>query len=157
MRALARRTRLFSSLAACSLASLCAPCAAADPEIPEVARLQPAQLAQILLFPGSDKPLILQVGSHVLYREAHIAGSEYVGAAGQDTGLQALRDRVRALPRDQFIVIYCGCCPWSRCPNIRAAYRQLLSLGFTRVKALYIEDNFGSNWVDHRYPVAKGG
>jgi hypothetical protein len=29
-------------------------------------------------------------------------------------------------------------------------------MGFTNVKVLYISDNFGTNWVDKGYPVAKG-
>ncbi len=148
--------RLVSGLAAFCLASLCAASSGNDPEIPAAQLLQPAQLAQILRSSGAEKPLILQVGSRVLYTEAHIPGSEYVGAAGQDSGLQALRDRVAALPHDRFIVIYCGCCPWSNCPNIRPAYRQLVSLGFARVKALYIADNFGADWVAQGYPVVKG-
>lgn len=125
-------------------------------EIPAATLLQPADLARILRSPGDPKPIILQVGSHVLYGEAHIAGAEYVGAAGQTEGLQALRDRVRSVERDRLIVLYCGCCPWSKCPNIRPAYRALLSLGFSRVKALYLADNFGTNWVDPGYPVEKG-
>ena len=38
-----------------------------------------------------------------------------------------------------------------------AAYDALHALGFTRVKALHIADNFGTDWVDKGYPVAKGG
>jgi hypothetical protein len=30
-------------------------------------------------------------------------------------------------------------------------------MGFTRVKVLYIADNFGDNWVKPGYPVAAGG
>jgi hypothetical protein len=105
---------------------------------------------------SGEKPLILQVGSHVLYAEAHIPGSEYTGAAGEDSGLKALEGRVQGLPRNRFLVIYCGCCPWINCPNIRAAYRQLTSMGFTQVKVLYLENNFGSDWVAKGYPVAKG-
>jgi hypothetical protein len=124
--------------------------------IPAAQLLQPEVLVQLLRSPGKEKPLILQVGSHVLYAEAHIPGSEYVGAAGQDSGLQALRDRVKGLKRDQFLVIYCGCCPWNKCPNIRPAYRQLHALGFIRVKVLYLADNFGTDWVDKGYPTAQG-
>lgn len=131
-----------------------APQAAA--EIPAARTLQPAELAEILAAPGGDKPLVLQVGSAVLYAQAHIPGAEYVGAAGQDAGLQALRDRAGSLPHDRFIVIYCGCCPWNKCPNIRRAYQLLDSLGFTRVKALYIAGDFGTDWVAKGYPVAKG-
>ena len=160
----------LSSAAAFILALLCVPCADADAqqrhaaaqaepveaEIPSGRLLQPAELAQILRSSSGEKPLILQVGSHVLYAEAHIPGSQYVGATGQDSGLQSLRDRVRTLGRDRLVVIYCGCCPWTRCPNIRAAYQELVSLGFTRVKALYLADDFGRDWVAQGYPVVRG-
>ena len=68
-------------------------------------------------------------------------------------GLQVLSDRVAALPKETAIVIYCGCCPWNRCPNIAAAYDTLHRLGFTRVQVLYIADNFGTDWVDKGYPA----
>jgi thiosulfate/3-mercaptopyruvate sulfurtransferase len=122
--------------------------------IPPQAILQPAELVQMLN--TSAKPLVLQTGSHVLYAEAHIAGAEYAGPAGTSAGIEVLRARVAGLNKDTLIVIYCGCCPWSRCPNIKPAYQQLQALGFTNVKALYIAQNFGTDWVDKGYPVAKG-
>jgi thiosulfate/3-mercaptopyruvate sulfurtransferase len=125
-----------------------------DAGIPPQATLQPAELVQMLN--TSTKPLVLQTGSHVLYAEAHIPGSEYAGPAGTSAGIQALRARVNGLNKDTLIVIYCGCCPWSRCPNIKPAYQQLRSLGFTNVKALYLAQNFGTDWVDKGYPVVKG-
>ncbi len=128
----------------------------AETAIPEAQLLQPAQVMQILRSSNGDRPLILQVGSRVFYAQAHIPGSEYVGAAGEDSGLQALRERVKGLERSRFVIIYCGCCPWNKCPNIRRAYQQLISLGFTDVKVLYLSNNFGTNWVAEGYPVAKG-
>jgi thiosulfate/3-mercaptopyruvate sulfurtransferase len=130
------------------------PPAQTDATIPPQAMLQPAELVQMLN--TSAKPLVLQTGSHVLYAEAHIPGSEYAGPTGSNAGIEALRARVTGLNKDSLIVIYCGCCPWSRCPNIRPAYQQLRSLGFTNVKALYLAQNFGTDWVDKGYPVAKG-
>ena len=123
--------------------------------IPSAQLLQPPQLVQILRAPNSEKPLILQVGSHVFYAQAHIPGSEYVGAAGQDSGLQALRKRVKGLGRDRFLIIYCGCCPWNKCPNIRPAYQQLISMGFTRVKAMALPTNLKNDWIDKGYPTDK--
>jgi hypothetical protein len=32
----------------------------------------------------------------------------------------------------------------------------LHTLGFKQLRVLYIADNFGTNWVDQGYPVAKG-
>ena len=130
------------------------PAAQTDASIPPQAMLQPAELVQMLN--TSAKPLVLQTGSHVLYAEAHIPGSEYAGPAGTSAGSEVLRARVTGLNKDTLIVIYCGCCPWSRCPNIKPAYQQLRSLGFTNVKALYLAENFGADWVNKGYPVVKG-
>ncbi|HLW71521.1 MAG TPA: rhodanese-like domain-containing protein [Candidatus Binataceae bacterium] len=146
----------WSCLAAVLLASGSLPCMGAERDIPQAQLLLPAELAQMLRTSTGEKPLILQVGSHVLYAEAHIPGSEYVGAAGQESGLQALRDRMKGVSRDRLVVLYCGCCPWSRCPNIRPAHRELTALGFTHLKVLYLADDFGTNWVTLGYPIAKG-
>jgi len=134
-------------------AATAAPASAA---IPEADLLQPEELARTLRSSSAQKPLILQVGSRVLFEQAHIPGAEYIGAGGQEAGRQALSARVRDLKPDQPLVIYCGCCPWTKCPNIRPAYEQLHELGFTRVKVLYLADNFGTDWVDREYPVARG-
>jgi hypothetical protein len=117
--------------------------------------MNPEDLVKILQS-GKEKPLMLQVGSHNMFLQAHIPGSEYVGAASTDTGLQQLRRRVDSLPHSQFIVLYCGCCPWSHCPNIKPADEAMHEMGFTNVKVLYISDNLGTNWVDKGYPTAKG-
>lgn len=123
--------------------------------IPTADLIQPADLAATLQS-SAPRPLILQVGSHVLFAEAHIPGSEYAGPGNQDAGLQPLKERVASLPKDTAIVLYCGCCPWDRCPNIAPAYNLLHSQGFTHLKVLYLADNFGSNWVNKGYPIAKG-
>jgi len=118
--------------------------------------MQPEELARTVQSSKSDKPLILQVGFHVLYLQAHIPHAEYVGPTSGAEGLQQLRKRVAALPHSQPIVLYCGCCPWSKCPNVNPAYKELRDMGFTNVRVLYIADNFGKDWVDKGYPVAKG-
>jgi len=125
-----------------------------DDAIPSAQLLQPEELVPLLSRSGGDKPLVLQVGPHVFYAEAHVPGSEYIGAG--ETGLQALKERAKSLPHDRFVVLYCGCCPWKKCPNVRPAYQQLVSSGFSRVKVLYIADNFGKDWVAKGHPVEKG-
>jgi hypothetical protein len=54
---------------------------------------------------------------------------------------------VANLSRTQEIVIYCGCCPWDKCPNIAPAWQLLHQMGFTEARALYIGNNFGADWV----------
>lgn len=124
--------------------------------IPAPRLINPDELVKILQSPRSEKPLMIQVGSHVLYTQAHIPGSEYIGPASGETGLQSLRKRVASLPRSTFIVLYCGCCPWSHCPNVKPADDALRAMGFTNVKVLYIANNFGADWVEKGYPVGKG-
>jgi len=104
----------------------------------------------------SAKPLLLDVGPHMLFLQAHIPGSEYIGQGNTPEGLQHLRDRMRNVPKKSFIVLYCGCCPWNHCPNVNPAYDALQQMGFTNVKVLYIANNLGADWVDKGYPVAKG-
>jgi thiosulfate/3-mercaptopyruvate sulfurtransferase len=118
--------------------------------------IQPQELAAALKSPKEEKPLLLQVGFHVLYVQAHIPGSEYLGPASRPDGLEELRKRVESLPRSTFIVLYCGCCPWVRCPNMKPASDLLREMGFTDVRLLYIGDNFGADWVAKGYPVASG-
>jgi len=124
--------------------------------IPTTRLINPDELVKILQSSRGQKPLMIQVGSHVLYSEAHIPGSEYIGPANSESGLQQLRKRVESMPRRKFIVLYCGCCPWSHCPNVKPADDALRALGFTNVRVLYIANNFGADWVDKGYPVAKG-
>ena len=118
--------------------------------------INPEDMLKILQSPGGEKPLILNVGPHLLYMQAHIPGSEYMGADSDPQGIESLRRRVKVLPHKTFIVLYCGCCPWSHCPNVHPAYNELNKAGFTNVRVLYIADNFGSDWVDKGYPTIKG-
>ena len=132
------------------------PSAASAFSIPQAQLMQPDELNRLLHTRGAEKPLILQIGSHVLFAEAHIPGAEYAGPGSQDEGLQQLHGRVAPLPRKAFIVIYCGCCPWNRCPNVGPAYKMLHDMGFTRVKVLYLADNFGDDWANKGFPVENG-
>jgi rhodanese-related sulfurtransferase len=118
--------------------------------------IKPEELLKVLQSSGAEKPLILNVGPHVLYMQAHIPDAEYIGAAFTAQGIQSLRNRVKPLPKNKSIVLYCGCCPWEHCPNVHPAYDELHKLGFTNVKVLYIANNIGTDWVDKGYPTIKG-
>lgn len=124
--------------------------------IPEAQWLKPEVLLQMQKAKGAEKPLILQVGSHMLFAQAHIPGSEYTGPGSQLAGIQQLQTRVNTLSRKKIIVLYCGCCPLNRCPNLGPAYAKLREMGFTNVKVLYLPNNFGTDWADKGYPVEQG-
>jgi thiosulfate/3-mercaptopyruvate sulfurtransferase len=117
--------------------------------------IQPAELAAMVKESSSQRPLMLHVGFRTMFDQAHIPDSEYAGPGNTEAGLQVIRDRVAKLAKDTAIVVYCGCCPWIRCPNVAAAHDTLQELGFTRVKVMYIADNLGSDWVEKGYPTAK--
>jgi len=116
----------------------------------DLSLIQPGELAARL---PSKAPVMFHVGPAVLYRSHHIPGSIYVGMGASPSGIAALKDAAANLPRDREIVIYCGCCPWDHCPNIRPTFAVLKEMGFTKVKAMFSETSFKSDWIDHGYPV----
>ena len=130
--------------------------AAIEPSVSHMPIIAPEELVKILQSPKGEKPLVLSVGPYVMYLQAHIPGAEYIGPGSTTNGLEQLRKRVASLPHNKYIVLYCGCCPWGHCPNVDPAYRELQGLGFTKVKVLYIANNFGADWVSKGYPMVRG-
>jgi thiosulfate/3-mercaptopyruvate sulfurtransferase len=124
--------------------------------IPAAQLIQVDELKAMLATQDAQKaPVILQVGSHLFFNEAHIPGSQYAGPGSQPAGLALLEKTVSPLPKNKLIVLYCGCCPWNRCPNVGPAYKRLHELGYTNVKVLYLANNFGDDWVSKGYPTQK--
>ena len=123
--------------------------------IPQAQSIQPEEPVHLLQATGTGKPLLLQVGSHLLFDEAHIPGSVYAGPGSQPAGLQLLQSAVASLSRKKFIVLYCGCCPWTAAPNLGPAFKQMRDMGFSNVKVLYIANNLGADWVAKGYPVER--
>lgn len=123
-------------------------------EIPSGSLIQPAELAQALK--SGEKPVILYTGPEAIYVQAHIPGAENVGTVSKPEGMQKLRARAAAIKKDASVVIYCGCCPWDHCPNIRPAFAELKKMGFTKVRVLYLQTSLGADWKDKGFPVASG-
>lgn len=117
--------------------------------------IEPKDLAAQLRANGA-KPPIYHVGFPVLYRGKHIPASIYAGPGSKTEGLDALKAAVAKLPRSQPVVVYCGCCPFDRCPNVRPAVELLKQMGFTNVKALDLPTNLAADWINHGYPVEEG-
>jgi rhodanese-related sulfurtransferase len=102
---------------------------------------------------ATHPPVIIHVGPNVLYRSHHIPGSIFAGPGFSGQGIEMLKAAVAKLPRDREIVLYCGCCPWDHCPNVKPAAEALRGLGFTKVKALYLPTGFKVDWIDKNLPV----
>jgi thiosulfate/3-mercaptopyruvate sulfurtransferase len=126
---------------------------------PESARaqdlMQPEELTKLLAGPAAKRPVLVQVGFEVLYRGAHIPGSIYAGPDAKPEGIAALKKALGPLPRKSAIVLYCGCCPWTDCPNVRPAFRTAKAMGFENVKLLVIRQNLKHDWIDRGFPVQK--
>ena len=133
-------TRLAAVLVACVVVA-----AAAD-----LALVQPPELAAQLAAKGPH-PAVFMVGPNVLYRSRHIPGSVFAGPGQNEAGLAMLKAEAGKLPRDREVVVYCGCCPWDRCPNVKPAVELLKQMGFTNVKALYLATGFKADWLDQGY------
>lgn len=112
--------------------------------------VQPSQVAK-----ETTGPLIIHVGFPVLYRSVHITDSIYAGPGSESKGISDLKKAVQGQPRDREIILYCGCCPWDKCPNIRPAYSALHQLGYTNVKVMQVDTNLKTDWIDRGYPTQK--
>lgn len=120
--------------------------------IPQDHLMQATELVHILSS-GKQPPLILQVGSRIFFAEAHIKSALYSGPGSQPAGLQLLESIVAKEDKNRPIVLYCGCCPWNRCPNVGPAFKRLRELGYSQIKVLYLPGNFGDDWVAKGYPT----
>ena len=108
----------------------------------------PENLAKIIKDPKAKQPIIFCVGPGAI-----IKGSIDIGPARDSANLAKLKQRLDRLPKDADIIIYCGCCPFEHCPNIRPAFTLLNQMTFTRQKLLNLEHNVKIDWINKGYPV----
>jgi hypothetical protein len=109
--------------------------------------MQPAELVA-LLKDEKVKPIIYNIGP-----AGNIRGSITIGNTKDEENLQKLKADLRKRPKDAFIVLYCGCCPFKDCPNIRPAFRLLNQENFKNHRLLDIPKNLKVDWIDKGYPM----
>ncbi|MGC3947057.1 MAG: rhodanese-like domain-containing protein [Chryseolinea sp.] len=112
--------------------------------------LNPADLAATISDSAKVQPVIISVGP-----SAVIPKSVEIGAAHEGTNLRTLEAHLSKLSKDKHIVLYCGCCPFNKCPNIRPAFSLLNTMGFTNHKLLNLPRNVKADWIDAGFPVAE--
>jgi thiosulfate/3-mercaptopyruvate sulfurtransferase len=117
--------------------------------------VQPPELAKELS-DASKPPLIIFVGFQRLFSAGHIHGAQFHGSAGSAEGLAQLKAWAATLPRTSSVVIYCGCCPMEKCPNIRPAFTAFHDLGFKNLRVLLLPNDFAADWADRGYSYDKG-
>jgi len=109
--------------------------------------MEPAILAEQI---GKNEklPVIYNIGP-----SGKIKTSIYIGPAGEEVNLQKLKTDLAERDRNETIVIYCGCCPFKDCPNIRPAFSLLKNMGFRNPLLLNLPDNLKTDWIDKGYPM----
>lgn len=111
--------------------------------------LQPSVLAKALA-DNKNLPLIYSVGPGAL-----IPHSVAVGIANDSSHLMAFKKKLSGVAKEASIVVYCGCCPFEHCPNVRPAMAALKEMQFTNYKLLNLSHNLKADWIDKGYPVVK--
>ena len=112
--------------------------------------LAPADLARIINDTTAKQPIILSIGPGAI-----IKGSIDIGSVKEKENLEKLTKELKTLSKDANIVIYCGCCPFEHCPNIRPAFLLLNQMKFTNHKLLNLEHNIKIDWINKNYPIVQ--
>jgi hypothetical protein len=135
---------------------IAASCTTRAPELQPGDLIQIEALSRTLADSTAPRPLLLQVGFAPLYRSGHLPGSRYVGPGSKPEGLASLTAALKDVPPDQPIVLYCGCCPWTDCPNVRPAFTAAKQSGHRNVRVLYVSRNLERDWIDQGLPSVRG-
>jgi hypothetical protein len=130
----------------------------ANPEDPWTLKqtVQPADFVKELQQEKDPYPTVIYVGVKTLYEGAHIPGAAFYGPGSTEQGLAELRKFASTLPKNSDVVLYCGCCPLEKCPNLRPAFIALKDIGFARLRVLILPTSFNTDWVEQGLPVHKG-
>lgn len=127
-----------------------AKCSAQNPENWTSKQLiEPSELAKTIA-DNKNVPVVISVGPGAL-----IPNSFDAGMASTKDGLDKLKTKLGTLKKDQKIVIYCGCCPFEHCPNVRPAIDALKQMKFTNFYLLNLSHNIKKDWIDQGYPAKK--
>ena len=97
---------------------------------------------------NKDVPVIFSVGP-----SAVIPNSIDIGMVKDEKNLDEFKKRLSNLPKSTNILIYCGCCPYEHCPDVRPAIAALQSMQFTNYHLLDLPHNIKTDWISKGYPV----
>jgi len=111
--------------------------------------IEPSELSATLRS-NKNVPLIFSVGPGAI-----IPNSRDMGMVKEAENLQKFKAQLGSLSKDTPIVIYCGCCPFEHCPNVRPAIEALKQMNFTNYYLLNLSHNIKKDWIDQGYPVKK--
>lgn len=110
--------------------------------------MAPASLAALINNPKASKPVIFNIGV-----VENIKGARKMGGASEKENLEKFKRALTSIPKTTPVVVYCGCCPFDRCPNIRPAFAALKAAGFKNGKLLNLATNIKTDWISKGYPL----
>jgi len=109
--------------------------------------MQPKELAK-KINNGDKDVVIFNIGP-----AGRIKNSIYIGPTQDEESLNLLKHKLSKLPKNTEVVIYCGCCPFKHCPNVRPAFKLLNEMHFSNAKLLNLSKNLKADWIDEGYPL----
>jgi len=111
--------------------------------------LQPSELATALK-DNKESSVIFSIGPG-----AAIPHSRDMGMIKEEDNMKKFKQALESLPKDTSIIIYCGCCPYEHCPNVRPAIELLKEMKFTNFKLLDLPHNIKIDWINKGYPTGQ--
>jgi hypothetical protein len=111
--------------------------------------MEPATLAAAITA-NKDVPIIYNVGPGAI-----IPHSIDMGMGNDDNNIKRFKEAISKLPKTANIVVYCGCCPFEKCPNVRPAIAALHEMKFTNYHLLNLPHNIKTDWISKGYPQVK--
>lgn len=109
--------------------------------------IEPADLAAILKT-NKSLPIIFGIGP-----AATIPHSVQIGMVKDKANLDKFKKQLKGTQKNKKIVVYCGCCPYEHCPNVRPAIDVLKEMGFTNYYLLDLPQNIKKDWIDKGFPT----
>lgn len=147
---LVKQIYVLSCFLSLILATACNPSSAQQPENWTKDQLiEPATLAN-RMESNTNLPVIISVGPGAV-----IPNSIDIGMVKEQENMKKFQDKVDALPKSSNIVIYCGCCPFDHCPNVRPAIAYLKGQGYTNYHLLNLLHNIKTDWISKGYPAVQ--
>ena len=84
-----------------------------------------------------------------------IQAATHIGAASKQEKLELFKKAIKGISKDKTVVVYCGCCPMDKCPNIRPAFQALKDARFQKAYLLNLPTNLKTDWTSKGFPLAK--
>ena len=109
--------------------------------------IEPAELAGMIA-KKQALPLIISVGPG-----AYIEHSIAIGMVDNPEGIEKLKKELANHAANTKVIIYCGCCPFEHCPNVRPAIETLKAMKFSNYQLLNLTHNIKVDWINKGYPV----